>query len=60
MFRSTLYDLGQGGMARVFHQLAKLNKRDRMFDVKGKHTFFFPVDAAFDVSTPSFLTLKNQ
>ena len=37
-------------MARIFYQLAKLNKRDRMFEVQGKHTFFFPVDSAFEVS----------
>jgi len=27
----------------------KTNKRERMFDVRGSHTFFLPTDAAFDV-----------
>jgi len=56
--RSTLYNLGQDGMARIFYQLAKLNKRDRMFEVKGKHTFFFPVDSAFDVIAKEFVDAK--
>jgi hypothetical protein len=29
--------------------LAKLNKRERMFDVPGRHTFFLAVDSAFQV-----------
>jgi len=56
--RSTLYNLGQDGMARIFYQLAKLNKRDRMFEVQGKHTFFFPVDSAFEVIDKGFVDAK--
>ena len=49
--QSTLYNLGDQGWTRVFYHLTKINKRERMFDVRGSHTFFLPVDAAFDVST---------
>lgn len=56
--RSTLYNLGEDGRARIFFHLAKINKRDRMFDVKGKHTFFFPVDSAFDVIAREFVDAK--
>ena len=73
--RTTLYNLGDEGWARIFYNLAKQviivfiniiiifyniviiifynlakqNQRERMFDVTGKHTFFFPVDSAFEV-----------
>jgi len=47
--RSTLYNLGSNGWARVFYALAKKNQRDKMFGVAGRHTFFFPIDSAFDV-----------
>ena len=50
IFRSTLYDLGDNGWTRIFYHLAKTNKREKMFNVQGSHTFFLPVDAAFDVS----------
>ena len=33
----------------IIINLAKQNQRERMFDVTGKHTFFFPVDSAFEV-----------
>jgi len=56
--RSTLYNLGEDGWARIFFQLAKTNKRDKMFDVKGKHTFFFPIDSAFDVIAREFVDAK--
>ena len=49
--RSTLYDLGSSSRrVRVFSAQADLNARSRMFGVKGAHTFFMPVDGAFDVS----------
>ena len=48
--RSTLYNLGDHGWTRIFYHLSKTNKRDVMFDVAGRHTFFLPVDTAFDVS----------
>ena len=47
--RTTLYNLGDEGWARIFYNLAKENQRERMFEVAGKHTFFFPVDSAFEV-----------
>ena len=60
VFRSTLYDLGNNGWTRIFYHLTKTNKRERMFDVKGRHTFFLPVDAAFDVSTNQLLKVNNE
>ena len=56
--RTTLYNLGDHNWARIFFDLAKQNKMERMFDVApfcvnnvcSPHTFFFPVDAAFEVS----------
>jgi len=45
--RSTLYHLGDDRITRVFHQAALQNKRDPMFNVRGRHTFFLPVDSAF-------------
>ena len=47
--KSTLYDL-DGHQTRVFHGATELNQRTQMFNVKGSHTFFLPVDTAFDVS----------
>ncbi len=47
--RSSLYDLG-GVRTRVFAEQADLNRKSHMFGVKGGHTFFIPVDDAFDVS----------
>ena len=55
--RTTLYNLGDEGWARIFYNLAKQNQRERMFEVAGKHTFFFPVDSAFEVDT-SFSRIK--
>ena len=51
--RTTLYNLGDEGWSRIFYNLAKQNQRERMFEVAGKHTFFFPVDSAFEVDTSS-------
>ena len=48
--KSTLYNLGDNGWTRIFYHLTKTNKRDVMFEVAGRHTFFLPVDTAFDVS----------
>ena len=50
LLRSTLYNLGNNGWTRIFSHLATTNKREVMFDVAGRHTFFLPVDDAFDVS----------
>ena len=47
--KSTLYDLG-GHRVRVFSGQAELNRKSHMFSVPGQHTFFMPVDEAFDVS----------
>ena len=49
--RSTLYNLGNNGWTRIFYHLATTNQREVMFDVRGRHTFFLPVDDAFDVSS---------
>ena len=49
--RTTLYNLGDEGWSRIFYNLAKQNERERMFEVAGKHTFFLPVDSAFEVAT---------
>jgi len=64
--RTTLYNLGDEGWARIFYNLAKQNQRERMFDVTGKHTFFFPVDSAFErrpssaPSGTSFISAQNS
>ena len=47
--KSSLYDL-DGHRMRVFQGAADLNRRSQMFSVDGSHTFFMPVDTAFDVS----------
>ena len=47
--KSTLYDLG-GERVRVFSAQADLNRKSHMFSVPGQHTFFMPVDSAFDSS----------
>ncbi len=47
--KSTLYEL-DGHRARVFYQQTDENRRTHMFGVEGRHTFFVPVDEAFDVS----------
>ena len=48
--KSTLYNLGEGGRARIFYERALHNNNAFMFGVTrgGPHTFFFPVDSAFD------------
>lgn len=56
--RTTLYDLGDEGWARIFYDLAKQNQRERMFEVAGKHTFFFPVDSAFNVIDRKYIDAK--
>jgi len=56
--RTTLYNLGDEGWARIFYNLAKQNQRARMFEVAGKHTFFFPVDAAFEVIDRKYIDAK--
>ena len=47
--KSTLYDLS-GYRLRIFNEQCKLNERTHMFGVPGQHTFFLPVDGAFDVN----------
>lgn len=47
--KSTLYELS-GYRLRVFNGQAELNQKMHMFGIPGQHTFFLPVDAAFDVS----------
>jgi len=56
--RTTLYNLGDEGWARIFYNLAKQNERERMFEVAGKHTFFFPVDSAFEVIDRKYIDAK--
>eukprot|EP00096_Caligus_rogercresseyi_P009892 TRINITY_DN3461_c0_g1_i1.p1 TRINITY_DN3461_c0_g1~~TRINITY_DN3461_c0_g1_i1.p1 ORF type:complete len:396 (+),score=76.15 TRINITY_DN3461_c0_g1_i1:53-1240(+) len=46
--KSTLYDL-QGHSLRVFSQRAEENRKSGMFSVNGRHTFFMPIDEAFEV-----------
>ena len=47
--KSTLYDLS-GYRLRIFSGQADLNQRTQMFGVPGQHTFFIPVDGAFEVN----------
>ena len=47
--RSSLYDLS-GYRLRVFNSQAEVNQRTQMFGVAGQHTFFLPVDGAFEVN----------
>merc|ERR1712088_250295 len=56
--KSTLYNLGDNGWTRIFYHLSKTNKRDVMFDVAGRHTFFLPVDTAFDVVGKDYVDAK--
>jgi len=45
--RSTLYNLGDRMTTRTFFRAAEKNNRARMFSTPGRHTFFIPVDYAF-------------
>jgi len=56
--RTTLYNLGDEGWSRIFYNLAKQNERERMFEVAGKHTFFLPVDSAFEVIDRKYIDAK--
>ena len=47
--KSTLYDLG-GRYCRSFFEQAENNRKSHMFGVPGQHTFFLPVDDAFETS----------
>ena len=47
--KSALYELS-GYRLRVFNGQAEINQRQHMFGVPGQHTFFMPVDAAFDIN----------
>ena len=47
--KSTLYDLDNNRL-RTFFQQAVINDKGHMFHVRGQHTFFMPVDSAFDAS----------
>ena len=47
--KSTLYDIS-GYRLRIFNGQAESNQRSHMFGVAGQHTFFLPVDAAFEVN----------
>ena len=48
-----MYDLGDNGWTRIFYHLAKTNKREKMFNVQGSHTFFLPVDALGSMLGPT-------
>ncbi|XP_023344668.1 fasciclin-1 [Eurytemora carolleeae] len=54
---STLYNIGDNLATRIFYQSAVLNKREKMFDVPGRHTFFLPVDQSFQVYSSSIRIL---
>ena len=47
--KSSIYDL-DGYRLRIFNGQAELNQRTHMFGVEGQHTFFLPVDRAFEVN----------
>uniref|UniRef100_A0A0K2UEZ8 Fasciclin1like [Megachile rotundata] n=1 Tax=Lepeophtheirus salmonis TaxID=72036 RepID=A0A0K2UEZ8_LEPSM len=49
MSKSTLYDLNGHGL-RMFNKQAEANRKSGMFSVPGRHTFFMPVDEAFEIS----------
>jgi len=47
--KSTLYDLS-GFRLRIFNGQSDLNQKTHMFGVPGQHTFFLPIDSAFNVN----------
>ena len=47
--KSTLYDLS-GFRLRIFNGQSDLNQKTHMFGVRGQHTFFLPIDSAFNVN----------